>query len=368
MYIWEQTAWPRFSWSYEALANPLADIHRKQGRLLGQMEGLGFRAQQQACVETLTLDVVKTSEIEGEMLDAHLVRSSIARKLGLMEAGVGKTDRTIEGVVDMTMDATRNSKTPLTVDRLYDWHRSLFPFKRSGWHEVSVGTWRDDANGPMVVVSGSEGKQHIHYQAPPADRLDDEMKAFLHWFEHGPGIDWVLKSAVAHLWFVTIHPFDDGNGRIARAIADMALARSDETSQRFYSMSARIRAERSHYYDNLERTQKGSLDVTQWIEWFLGCLSRAIDNAQSGVHVVLHKQDFWNNFPDLDINERQRKVLNKLLDESKSSLKTSDYARIAKCSQDTAHRDMLALVSLGLLSKDAAGGRSTKYLLNTNRQ
>lgn len=363
MYIWEQSPWPRFTWSYEVLAIRLANIHRKQGRLLGQMESLGFRAQQQACVETLTQDVVKTSEIEGEILDARQVRSSIRRKLGLMQAGMGNKDRAIEGVVDMTLDATRNAGALLTTERLYDWHRKLFPSKRRGWHEISVGSWRNDSSGPMVIVSGPQGKQRIHFQAPPANRLDDEMKTFLEWFEGSPGIDWILKSTVAHLWFVTIHPFDDGNGRIARAISDMALARSDESPQRFYSMSARIRIERKKYYDTLERTSRGSLDVTPWIEWFLDCLSAAIDDAHTGIDRVLQKQHFWSNLDELEITERQRKVLNKLLDEAKTSLKTSDYSRIAKCSQDTAHRDMLELVSLGLLSKDSAGGRSTRYVL-----
>ncbi len=365
MYIWKQSDWPGFIWSYESIVPALSKVHRKQGHLLGQIEGLGFRAKEKAYVETLTKDVVKTSEIEGEILDEQQVRSSIARKLGLMHAGIHKRDHAVEGIVDMTIDATGNAVSPLTTERLFQWHRLLFPKNYSGWHKIAVGRWRDDSNGPMVVQSGSEGKIRIHFEAPPASRLDREMKAFLEWFEKGTTVDWILKAAVAHIWFVTVHPFDDGNGRIARAISDLALARADNMSQRFYSMSARIRTDRKQYYDVLERSQKGSLDITQWVDWFINCVDQAIDDAQCSVDSSLVKQLFWNDL-ELEIGEHQRKVLNKLLDESRTSLKTSDYARIAKCSQDTAYRDILELVSLGVFSKDTSGGRSTKYLLRTD--
>lgn len=360
MYIWQHSEWPSFRWSYEAISSALAAVQRRQGRLLGQIEALGFKAQEQAHVESLTQDVLKTSEIEGEKLNEELVRSSIARKLNLPGAGTTKADRAIDGIVDITIDATRNANEPLSKERLWQWHRSLFPTAQSGWKDIVVGRWRSE---PMVIVSGSEGKQKIHYEAPPPERIDREMSALIDWFERGPDIDWVLKAAVAHLWFETIHPFDDGNGRIGRAIADMALARSDEMSQRFYSMSARVRIDRSQYYDMLERTQKGSLDITPWINWFLACLTRAISDSQTNVEIALEKQAFWQKLRSLEISDRQQKVLNKIFDESKTTLKSSDYARIAKCSQDTAHRDILDLIDKGILFKEDSGGRSTRYVV-----
>lgn len=335
-------------------------MQRKQGRLLGQIEGLGFKDQEKAHVEALTQDVVKTSEIEGEKLDEQQVRSSIARKLRLMDAGTAKEDRTIEGIVDMTLDATRNATSPLSKERMYQWHRLFFPNGESGWKKIAVGQWREE---PMIILSGPEGKQKIHFEAPPAEQIDADMTNLVEWFERAGELDWVLKAAISHVWFETIHPFDDGNGRIGRAVVDMALARSDAMSQRFYSMSARIRKDRGQYYDMLERTQKGSLDITPWINWFLACLSRAIDDSHMNIALALEKQAFWQKLSGLEITARQMKVLNKLLDESKTTLKTSDYARIAKCSQDTAHRDILELLDRGILFKDTSGGRSTKYVL-----
>ena len=292
-YIHELPDWPRFRWDQEALAVPLADIRHRQGRLLGRMEGLGFALQKEAELETLTLDVLKSSEIEGEMLDPGQVRSSIARRLGLDAAGTGPADREVEGVVEMMLDATQHFTAPLTDERLFAWHAALFPTGRSGMRKIVVGAWRDDARGPMQVVSGPVGREKVHYEAPAAPRLAEEMARFLAWANEADRADAVMRAGIAHLWFVTIHPFDDGNGRIARAIADWQLARSERSAQRFYSMSAQIRRERSEYYRILERTQKGTLDVTPWLEWFLICLGRAFDGTEATLAAVLRKARFW---------------------------------------------------------------------------
>src|SRR5687767_8989490 len=308
-YIHELVGWPKLQWSQEALANTLASVRHRQGRLLGRMDALGFPLQQQAVLQTLTEDVVKSSDIEGETLDASQVRSSIARRLGIDVGGLEPADRQVEGVVEMMLDATRNYDRPLTADRLFGWHSSLFPAGRSGMRRVRVGAWRDDSTGPMQVVSGPVGRERVHFEAPSADRIDDEMKAFIDWFNgesNDTELDDVLRAGLAHFWFVTIHPFDDGNGRMARAIADKALARSERSSQRFYSMSAQIRQERSDYYEILERTQKGTLDVTPWMEWFLACLGRAIDGAQTTLAAVLRKAGFWQELRDTPLNDRQR--------------------------------------------------------------
>jgi Fic family protein len=363
MYIHELTDWPRFRWSMETLAEPLASVRHRQGRLIGHMEALGFNFQQEAVLQTLTADVLKSSEIEGEKLDAEQVRSSIARRLGLDIGALKPADCNVEGVVEMMLDATRHHNQPLTAERLFAWHASLFPTGRSGMTKIRAGTWREDSTGPMQVVSGPMGQEHVHFEAPRADRVAGEMKSFLDWFEAGQAVDPVLKAGVAHLWFVTIHPFDDGNGRIARAIADMALARSENSPQKFYSMSAQIRQERNAFYDVLEHTQKGTLDVTPWMEWFLGCLGRAIDEAGATLSAVLGKARFWERIKGVQLNDRQQLVINRLLDGFEGKLTSSKYAKLAKCSQDSAHRDILALVDHGVLVRNPEGGRSTSYSL-----
>ena len=341
----------------------LARVSREQGRLLGKMEALGFDLRSEAHLRTLTEDVVKSSEIEGERLDPEQVRSSIARRLGMDIGGLVPADRDVEGVVEMMLDATGNHAQPLTEDRLFAWHASLFPTGRSGMTKIRVGQWRHDNDGPMQVVSGPVGREKVHYRAPPADRVPDEMAKFLRWFEQPGDADPLLAAGLAHLWFVTIHPFDDGNGRIARAIADMTLARSEKTGQRFYSMSAQIRKEHKAYYDTLEWTQKGDLDVTRWQEWFLNCLLRAIEWAQETLSAVLQKARFRERFAREPLNKRQIKVLNRLLGGYEGKLTTSKWAKIAKCSQDTAYRDILDLIERGALRKEPGGGRSTSYSL-----
>jgi Fic family protein len=363
MYIYQLQDWPRFTWNREQLAELLAAVRHWQGRLIGHMEALGFSLRQEAILQTLTADVLKSSEIEGERLDAEQVRSSIARRLG-MDIGVLKpADRHVEGIVEMMLDATRHYEQPLTADRLFSWHVSLFPTGHSGMTKIRVGAWRDDSAGPMEVVSGPVGKERVHFQAPSAPRLDAAMNLFLEWFNARDDMDPVLKAGLAHLWFVTIHPFDDGNGRIARAIADMALARSENSPQRFYSMSAQIQREREAYYNILEATQKGTLDITSWMEWFLGCLGRAIDGAQTILSSVLAKARFWESIRGVALNERQRLVLNRLLDGFEGKLTTTKYAKLAKCSQDTALRDIALLVERGILVRNPKGGRSTSYAL-----
>lgn len=362
-YIYDREEWPEFRWSHERLAEQLATVRHRQGRLIGRMESLGFALRTEATLQTLTEDVLKSSEIEGEVLDKAQVRSSIARRLGMDIGAVTPADRYVEGVVEMMLDATQNYATPLTAERLFAWHAALFPTGRSGMSRITVGAWRDDSTGPMQVVSGPAGRELVHYQAPAAERLDREMQAFLDWFNGGDSIDPVMKAGVAHLWFVTIHPFDDGNGRIARAIADMELARSEGSAQRFYSMSAQIRHERKVYYDRLEATQKGDLDITPWLEWFLGCLGRAIDNTGNILAAVLHKARFWEKHGGALLNDRQRAVVNRLLDGFEGKLTSSKWATLAKCSQDTALRDIDDLIRRGILTKDAAGGRSTSYSL-----
>jgi Fic family protein len=363
MYIHERKGWPQFHWSIDKLAEPLASVRHRQGRLIGHMEALGFNLQQEAVLQTLTADVLKSSEIEGEKLDAEQVRSSIARRLGMDIGALKPADRNVEGVVEMMLDATRHYDQPLTTERLFGWHAALFPTGRSGMIKISAGAWRNDKTGPMQVVSGPLGKEHVHFEAPKAGRLLGEMGSFMNWFEGNDPIDSVLKAGLAHLWFVTIHPFDDGNGRIARAIADMALARSENSPQRFYSMSAQIRQERKAYYDILEDTQKGTMDVTPWMEWFLVCLGRAIDGAQVTLSAVLGKARFWERITGVQLNDRQRLVINRLLDGFEGKLTTTKYAKLTKCSQDTAHRDILAMIDHGVLVRNPEGGRSTSYSL-----
>jgi Fic family protein len=361
-YIHELEGWPTFEWSAKRLEEALAAVSRRQGRFSGRMEALGFQLRAEAVLETLTEDVLKSSEIEGEILDKDQVRSSIARRLGMDIGGLIPADRNVEGVVEMMLDATQYYDKPLTEERLYGWHAALFPTGRSGMNKIIVGAWRDASSGPMQVVSGPYGKEKVHYEAPAADKLAGEMRAFLEWFESDSPIDPVLKAGVAHLWFVTIHPFEDGNGRIARAIADLALARSEKSPQRFYSMSAQIRQERKTYYDMLEATQKGDLDITPWLEWFLACLDRAFDGAETILATVLNKARFWEAH-GRDVSDRQRKVLNLLLDGFEGKLTSSKWAALTKASPDTALRDITQLVERGILVKEAGGGRSTSYAL-----
>lgn len=363
MYLWQKPQWPAFTWDESAITKLLATVCREQGRLLGKMEALGFELRSEAHLRTLTEDVIKSTEIEGEILARDQVRSSIARRLGMDVSGLVPVDRNVEGVVEMMLDATGNYANTLSEERMFAWHASLFPTGRSGMSKIQVGKWRNDSSGPMQVVSGPIGKETVHYEAPPADRVPDEMKKFLNWFRKPGDTDPLLTAGLAHLWFVTIHPFDDGNGRIARTIADMALARSEKTDQRFYSMSAQIRRDRKAYYDVLEETQKGELDVTLWLDWFLNCLLRAIEASQETLSAVLNKAHFWERYAKDPLNERQIKILNRLLDGFEGKLTTSKWAKIAKCSQDTAYRDILDLVERGALQKDPGGGRSTSYSL-----
>jgi Fic family protein len=327
------------------------------------MESLGFQPRQEASLQSLTAEVLKSSEIEGEILDHEQVRSSLARRLGMDIGALAFVDRDVDGVVEMMLDATQKYAAPLTGQRLFTWHAALFPTGRSGMSKIAVGAWRNDGSGPMQVVSGPIGRQRVHYEAPAASRLHSEMRGFLRWFNARDNTDPVLKAAIAHLWFVTIHPFDDGNGRIARAVTDLMLARSERSAQRFYSMSMQIRQERNDYYKMLETTQKGGLDITRWLDWFLGCLGRAFDGAATMLASVLYKARFWEQQAGTSFNERQRAMLNRLLDGFEGKLTSSKWAKIAKCSQDTALRDIDALVASRVLAKDAAGGRSTSYSL-----
>ena len=363
MYLWERPEWPSFTWNEQALSKLLTAVSREQGRLLGRMEALGFELRDEAHLHTLTEDVVKSSEIEGEELERDQVRSSLARRLGMDVGGLVPADWDVEGVVEMMLDATRNYDKSLTEERLFGWHASLFPTGRSGMRRIKVSAWRDDSHGPMQVVSGPAGRERVHFEGPTAARLEREMTDFQDWFNGGPEVDLVLKAGIAHLWFVTIHPFDDGNGRLARAIADLCLARSERSSQRFYSMSAQIRQERNAYYDTLEQTQKGETDITQWLRWFLECLGSAIDGAESLLGSVLAKARFWEGLGETPVNDRQRLILNKLLDGLEGKLTSSKWAKLTKSSQDTAQRDIADLIQRGILARSAEGGRSTSYTL-----
>ncbi|MBI6630746.1 Fic family protein [Pontibaca salina] len=361
MYIWEQSRWPSLTWDEGALAAPLVATRHEQGKLLGKMEAVGFDQREEAMLQTLTQDIVKTSEIEGENLDTQQVRSSIARRLGIDIGALPPVDRNVEGIVDVMLDATRKYQEPVTAERLFAWHGALFPTGRSGLSKIRVGDWRDDSSGPLQVVSGSYGRERIHFSAPPADRVPGEMTRFLDWLNAPSEMDPVIKAAIAHFWFVTIHPFEDGNGRIARAIADLALARSESVPHRYYSMSTQIQKERKAYYDLLEKTQKGDLDITSWILWFLVSLRHAIQEAETTVANVLAKARFWGRASQFPLNERQIKILNRLFDGFEGKLTSSKWAKIADCSQDTAGRDIAALVDRGLLRRGEGGGRNTHY-------
>jgi len=361
LYIHEQDDWPYFKWDNNKVLFKLGETRNQQGKLLGKMETLGFDLQNEAVLDTLTLDVIKSSEIEGEFLEQEQVRSSIARRLGLDIAGSVYSERNVDGIVEMMLDATQRYSAPLTSERLFNWHAALFPTGRTHLYKITVADWRKE--GPMQVVSGSMGKEKIHYEAPHSERVAQEMDNFLYWFENEEGVDLVLKAAIAHLWFVTIHPFDDGNGRITRAIADMLLARSDKSVQRFYSMSAQIRIERKEYYNILEKIQKGNLDITEWILWFLNCLTNAINATESILSKVLNKAEFWKLHSTTILNERQQKMINMLLDGFNGKLTSSKWGKINKCSQDTALRDIQDLIKKNILQKEASGGRSTNYEL-----
>lgn len=363
MFIYQHRNWPQFSWDQQALTALLVKVRFNQGKLIGRMEGLGFNLQAEAQLQTLTQDVLKSSEIEGENLSPEQVRSSIARRLGMDIAGLIPADRHVDGIVEMMLDATQNYQSALTDERLFDWHAALFPTGRSGTQRIVVGAWRNNRqDDPMQVVSGPMGKEKVHFQAPDADVLNQEMEAFLNWFETDKEIDPVIVAAIAHFWFVTIHPFDDGNGRIGRAVMDLQLARADNSQQRFYSMSSQIRKERGDYYHMLEASQKGTLDITAWIEWFLGCMDRAIAATDETLETVLKKARFWEKHTLL-FNDRQRLMLNKLLDGFDGKLNSSKWAKIAKCSSDTAIRDINQLLEYNILIKESAGGRSTSYKL-----
>ena len=363
-YIHEKAGWPDLKWNDATLLSLLAEVRHRQGRLLGRMEGLGFQLRAEASLTTLTADVLKSSAIEGELLDAAQVRSSIARRLGLDFGGNAKAGRDVEGVVEMMLDATQKYHQPLTAERLFDWHAALFPTGRSGMRRITVGAWRTAAGDPMQVVSGPLGRERVHFEAPAAKRLKREASAFLDWFEAANGIDPVLKSGIAHFWFVTLHPFEDGNGRISRAIADLALARAEGTKERFYSMSTQIEAEKKQYYLKLEQSQRGGLDITAWLEWFLGCLGRAVAGAEEGLASVLRKARVWERINhQTPVNERQRQVINRLLDGFVGKLSTSKYAKLANCSGDTALRDIKLLLDQGILLQEAGGGRNTGYRL-----
>ncbi|WP_218920987.1 Fic family protein [Burkholderia sp. MSMB1835] len=362
-FIWESADWPAWRFDLPSLATPLADVSRAQGMLAGRLADVGLALRDEASLAALTDDVVKTSAIEGENLNVASVRSSIARRLGVDIGALAPVDRHVEGVVDMVLDATAHAAAPVTEARLFGWHAALFPTGYSGLSRITVGGWRSDASGPMQVVSGPIGRQHVHFEAPPATRLTHEIGRFLAWLNAPPAEPLLIRAGLAHLWFVTLHPLDDGNGRIARALGDLVLARGDRSPQRFYSVSAQIQRERNAYYDVLERTQRGSLDVTEWLAWFLNTLGRAIDHAHTTLDAVLIKARFWQRCAGVAMNERQVKVMNRLLDGFEGKLTTTKWAALAKCSQDTALRDITELVEQGMLRRSASGGRSTSYEL-----
>ncbi len=364
MYIHELDQWPKFTWDDSEISIILGQVRHRQGRILGQMQSLGFSLQEETMLQALTMDVLKSSEIEGELLNQEQVRSSIARRLGIEIAGAVRADRHVEGIVEMMLDATQQFDQPLTLERLFDWHAALFPTGRSGMYKINTGGWRHNA---MQVTSGPVGKEKVHFEVPAADLVSAEMHEFLEWLQQKPDIDPVLKAAVAHLWFVTIHPFDDGNGRIARAITDMQLALADQSPQRFYSMSAQIQAERNAYYDILESTQKGTLDITTWIMWFLECLMRSMDQTDHVIAKALDRAKFWELHRETTFNTRQQKVLQLLLDDFLGKLTVSKYAKITKTSTDTALRDIQDLIKKDVLEQEGSG-RGTSYKLNeTNK-
>jgi Fic family protein len=366
MYLYNNQNWPIFEWNSEKLLPLLSYVRNRQGKLIGKMGALGFELRNEANLEILTLDIIKSTEIEGEILDREQVRSSIARRLGLEISGLIYSERNVDGIVDLMIDATKNFDKELNKERLFSWHSALFPTGQSGIYKIITGNWRDDSTGPMQVVSGVLGKEKVHYQALPSAQIENEMRIFLDWFNLEQNTDLVLKAAIAHLWCVTIHPFEDGNGRISRALSDMLLARSDEQSYRFYSMSTQIRKERNSYYNILEKTQKNGLDITNWIEWFLNCLLHAIENSDKLLEKIIYKHAFWIKHSRVNINDRQRKILNLLIEDFDGVLNTTKWAKIGKCSQDTALRDIQYLIEKGILVKTLQGGRSTNYEMKSD--
>ena len=366
MYIYEQSNWPIFEWDSETLLPLLSMVRNRQGKLIGKMGMLGFELRSEANLEILTQEIIKSTEIEGEALDKEQVRSSIARKLGLDISGLIYSERHVDGIVDLMIDATKNYDQELTKERLFSWHSALFPNGRSGMYKIIAGQWRDDSTGPMQVVSGALGKEKVHYQAPHALKIENEMTLFFEWFNRENKTDLVLKAAIAHLWFVTIHPFEDGNGRISRALSDILLSQSDEQSYRFYSMSTQILKERNSYYEILEKTQKAGMDITRYLEWFLNSLLNAIEYSDVILEKIIYKHYFWIKNSKLNLNNRQIKVLNMLMDNFIGVLNTTKWAKIGKCSQDTALRDIQDLIEKKILIKSDQGGRSTKYELKSN--
>ena len=364
MYLHHSKDWPNFKWDNDILLPYVSKVRDLQGRLIGRMEGMGFALREEAVLETLTEDIVKSSEIEGELLNPEEVRSSVARRLGMEISGLPNASHEVEGVVEMMLDATQKYKDPVTKDRMCGWHAALFPTGRSGMYKITVGEWRGDENGPMQVVSGPMGREKVHYTAPEASRLEEEMNRFIKWFNKDNSIEPVVKSAIAHLWFVSIHPFDDGNGRIARAIADTQLARADRTSQRFYSMSAQILKSKKGYYDVLESTQKGSMDVSQWLVWFFERLTEALEVTDETLSKILIKAKFWELHKTTQFNERQVEMINKLQGDFVGKLHSSKWAKMTKVHRDTARRDIHDLIEKGVLSDSGEGGRSTNYILN----
>ena len=364
MYLHQHKNWPHFTWDNETLIPYVSKVRDLQGRLIGRMEGLGFELREEAVLETLTEDIVKTSAIEGEFLNPDEVRSSVARRLGLDISGLPEASRDVEGVVEMTLDAIQKYEATITKDRLCGWHAALFPTGRSGMYRISVGEWRNDVHGPMQVVSGPMGREKVHYTAPEAERLEVEMNRFLRWFNSDKSMEPVIKSAIAHLWFVSIHPFDDGNGRIARAIADSQLARADRTSQRFYSMSAQVLKSKTGYYSILESTQKGSMDISQWLAWYFERLTEALEATDETLSKVLLKAKFWEKHMTTQLNERQVKMINALLGDFAGKLHSSKWAKMTKVHRDTARRDIQDLIEKGILSDSGERGRSTNYILN----
>ena len=360
-YLWQRPDWPQWRFDAAALAVPLAQVHRAQGRLAGRMAELGLAQRDQATLQALTQEVVTTSAIEGEALNLDVVRSSVARRLGVDIGALAPSDRHVDGVVDMVLDATQHYAEPLTAERLFGWHAALFPTGYSGHLRVKVGQWRNDAAGPMQVVSGPVGKEKVHFEAPPATALPTETAAFMAWFNAPSSGDALIHAGLAHLWLVTLHPFDDGNGRISRAVGDVALARAEGTAQRFYSLSAQIQRERKQYYEQLEATQRGTLDVTPWLDWFLACLLRAVQGADGLLASVLDKAQFWQRWAGTPLNARQTLVLSRVLDGMEGKLTNAKWAAIGNCSADTALRDINDLLARGLLRRVEGGGRSTGY-------
>ncbi|BEG98887.1 Fic family protein [Bacteroides sedimenti] len=362
IYIWQQKEWPNFTWNYAKLSYKLGRVRSLQGQLVGKMSTLGFDLQNSAMLDALTADITTSSEIEGEILNSDQVRSSVARHLGIEIEGLPEVDRYVDGVVQVMIDATQKYMQPLTAERLFNWHAALFPTGRSGAYKITVADWRQGSE-PMQVISGTMGREKVHYQAPDSDNVSYQMQLFLDWANESQQIDPVLKAAIAHLWFVTVHPFDDGNGRISRTISDLFLARADEMPHRFYSMSAEIRKQRRGYYEILEKTQKGGLDITGWLEWFLDCLESALLDTERAVGTVLQKAAFWDVHRSVSMNERQIKMVNLLWDGFEGKLTSSKWGKITKCSPDTALRDIQDLMAKGVLRKTDEGGRSTNYEL-----